>query len=255
MNIESVDGHTYIGHQGGMVGYYTSMLMDTDSGIGVMVMVNGPGDPEEVTRFAMEAIRKSSDGKPLPDIPSKEDAYKTPKVMDYVGTFVGPHGRLDVFERNGMLRILTDGHEMALEPREHDSFLVDGPGFDLFLLEFEKVDGRIERVHHGERTYVRNAPACPCETSPEGRLVRYEGHFRSHNPWLTNFRVVRRRDGLRYVHRHGASEQLVPVGENSFRIGSDERSPERITFDGIINGVATSATVTGGGRFGRTFTP
>jgi len=255
LNIESIDGHTYIGHQGGMVGYYTSMLMDTDSGIGAMVMVNGPGDPEEVARFAMEAIRRSSDGKPLPDVPSKEDAYKTPKATEYRGTFAGPHGRLDAFERNGMLRILTDGHEMALEPREHDSFLVDGPGFDLFLLEFEKVDGKIDRVHHGERTYVRNAPGCPGEASPDEQLVRYEGHFRSHNPWLTNFRVVRRRDGLRYVHRHGASEQLVPVGENSFRIGSDERSPERITFDGIINGVATSATVAGGGRFGRTFTP
>jgi hypothetical protein len=45
------------------------------------------------------------------------------------------------------------------------------------------------------------------------------------------------------------------MGEHRFRIGPDERSPERIVFGGIVDGTATSAVVSGGGRFGRTFTP
>ncbi len=143
LNIESVEGHTYIGHQGGMVGYYTSMLMDMDSGMGVMVMVNGPGEPEEVARFAMDALRRSSGGKPLPDKPSEEDAYRTPNASDYVGTYLGPHGRLEVVERSGTLKIITDDHEHAIELRERDSFLIDGPGFDLFLLEFERIEDKV----------------------------------------------------------------------------------------------------------------
>src|SRR2546428_10592451 len=37
-------GHTLIAHNGGRVGYHARILADLDSGIGVAVMINGPGD-------------------------------------------------------------------------------------------------------------------------------------------------------------------------------------------------------------------
>lgn len=255
LNVEAVDGHAYIGHQGGMVGHYTSMLMDKDLGIGVMVMVNGPGDPEEVSRFAIAAARAWSEGREIPAVPSKESAFAISCPDDYTGSYSGQHGSLVVKERNGVLYLAEEGREHMLEPRERDSFYVAGPGFEMFLLEFERVDGRIMRVHHGARTFARDGHEAGPASQHGDHGVRYEGHYRSHNPWLSNFRIVRRDSGLVIVPPNDVSQPLIPVGSHEFRIGADERSPERISFAGIVRGVATSATVSGGGRFGRTFTP
>lgn len=255
LNIESVDGHTCIGHQGGMVGYYTSMLMDMDLGVGVMVMVNGPGEPEEVARFAMEALRNSSEGKPLPDVPANDDVFAVPGAGEYEGVYRDHDERLEVLADRAGLRVRCPRGEARLEPREGASFLADCPGLELFLLEFEKKDGRFDMVHHGARTYTREG--APVGDGPGRRQkgLRYEGHYRSHNPWLTNFRVASRRSGLVFIHPSGKSEPMTTVGEDTFRIGSDERSPERIRFECFMGGRADSATLSGGGRFGRTFTP
>ncbi|MEE8567448.1 MAG: serine hydrolase domain-containing protein, partial [Anaerolineales bacterium] len=43
LGIRESDGHTYIGHGGGMVGYYSYILADMDEGLGVVVLMNGPG--------------------------------------------------------------------------------------------------------------------------------------------------------------------------------------------------------------------
>jgi hypothetical protein len=255
LNIEEVDGHRYLGHQGGMVGHYTSMLMDADAGIGVMVIVNGPGDPEEVARFAMLCMRRSSESAALPEVPPREDAFRTARASEYVGHYAGPDGGFEVTDREGTMHLRRGGAEAVMEPREGDTFLVDAEAFGLFLLEFERSDGRVARAHHGARTYTREgAPEAP-PAAHAGQRTRLDGHYRSQNPWLSNFRVVQRGGGLMYVPPEGDVRPMVLVGENRFRIGADERSPERITFDGVIDGVATSAVVSGGGRFGRTFTP
>lgn len=255
LNIERADGHTYIGHQGGMVGYHTSMLVDVDLGMGVMVMINGPGEPEEAARFAMNTLKAASTSAPLPDVPSKNDVYRISNAQDYVGTFSGQQGRLEIVDRDGELHVITEGFDSPIEKRGKNSFIVYGPGFDLFLLDFELRDGVAERIHYGSHTYTRGASKNADPVIPRSSPVRYEGHYRSHNPWLTNFRVVRRASGLVFIMPDGESQPLVPIGENRFRIGADERSPERIAFEGIVDGVAIAAVVSGGGRYGRTFTP
>lgn len=255
LNIEKIDGHNHIGHTGGMVGHHTAMLMDMDSGVGVMVMVNGPGFPDEVAKFAVESMKASSDGGELLDVPRKEDAFKAPNAADYVGTYVGPWGILEVADEDGTLYMTSEGHKSLLEPREGDAFLSGAPGFELFLLEFERVEGKVAHAHHGERTYAKDGHHMESSAPAKTDGARVDGHYRSHNPWLPNFRVVKRRDGLVFALPDDHSHPMVPLGNDSFQIGCDPRSPERVEFGCIIDGVATSATVSGGGRFGRTFTP
>lgn len=255
LNIEHLDRHRYLGHQGGMVGHYTSMLMDVDLGVGVMVMVNGPGDPEEVARFTMKAIRASSEGKSLPDVPKEAEAFRVPDPSRFTGRFSGPHGSFEVAERDGTLHLVLGGSEHLLEPREQDAFFTDARGFELFLLEFEKVGDRMVRVCHGGRTYDRDGRSQGA-TNPVGEGdARYDGHYRSHNPWMSNFRVVLRPSGYALVLPQGTSSPMTPIGPHEFLVGRDERSPERVRFGGVIDGVSTCASVSGGGVFGRTFTP
>jgi len=255
LNVETVDGHAYLGHQGGMVGHYTSMLMDMDSGVGVMVMINGPGDPEEVARFAVAAMRSHLEGRPLPEVPSEDDLCKTPSASDYVGAFAGPDGTIEIVEKDGVLSVRSDGREARIERSEREEFYVHGHGFELFPLEFVRTGGTVHKVHHGTRTFIKGGPAGLASHRDIADAHPFEGHYRSNNPWLPNIRVVSREGGLVLILPHGESRPLVAIGPDRFRIGEDERSPELISFDCVINGVATSATVSGGGRFGRCFTP
>lgn len=254
LNIESEDGHTYLGHQGGMVGHYTSMLMDVDLGVGVMVMVNGPGDPEEVSRFAMRVLRASAAGDDLPRVPSLEEACRVAEARDHVGHYAAPEGEFEVIEREGALYLVTGGSDHLLEPTEGRAFLTDAPGFELFLLEFERDGSRVVRAHHGARTYEKDGPRPQPREGTEARPVKYEGHFRSHNPWMNSFRVVRRPGGLAMILPGKVSEPMTPIGKHKFRVGRDARSPETIEFVGVVDEVVNLAVVSGADRFGRTFT-
>jgi CubicO group peptidase (beta-lactamase class C family) len=91
--------------------------------------------------------------------------------------------------------------------------------------------------------------SCPAQWRP------FLGHYRAHNVWLTNFRVVGRDDGLVFGFDCYDSERhpLTPVGEAEFRIGEQEWAPERLRFDTVIDGRARRAFYSGA-EFHRTFT-
>jgi hypothetical protein len=52
----------------------------------------------------------------------------------------------------------------------------------------------------------------------------------------------------------GDEEELAPLGHGLFRVGGNERSPERLYFDTVINGQAIRANLSGC-DFYRAFTP
>jgi len=82
--------------------------------------------------------------------------------------------------------------------------------------------------------------SCPGEWGP------FLGHYRSHNAWLTNFRVVASGGGLVWGFDHLGSqrEPLTPLADGSFRVGKDW-SPERLTFDTVMDGSAQRAWLSG----------
>ncbi len=80
-------------------------------------------------------------------------------------------------------------------------------------------------------------------TLPEG-WEAYPGHYRANNPWLSNFRIVQR-GGRMILAIPGEDEMpLVPMDDGAFR-EDDERSPERLRFDAIVDGRALRANLSG----------
>jgi CubicO group peptidase (beta-lactamase class C family) len=81
------------------------------------------------------------------------------------------------------------------------------------------------------------------------------GHYRSHNAWLTNFRVAATAGALTWGCDHLGShrEPLTPLSGGTFRVGK-EWSPERLSFDSVIDGTAQRAWFSGA-AFHRTFRP
>ncbi len=88
---------------------------------------------------------------------------------------------------------------------------------------------------------------------PPAAWRTYAGHYRCHNPWLSNLRVVLRRDRLLLVTPAGEEKVLVPLAGGLFRVGEDERLPERLRFDTPVGGQALRANLTGCDYY-RTFT-
>jgi CubicO group peptidase (beta-lactamase class C family) len=78
------------------------------------------------------------------------------------------------------------------------------------------------------------------------------GYYTCHNPWLPSMRVYIRDGSLRARGGEG-DEPLVPLPDGSFRVGADDRSPERARFDTVLNGTATRAVFSGCALY-RTFT-
>ena len=70
------------------------------------------------------------------------------------------------------------------------------------------------------------------------------GHYRAHNPWESNFRVILRKGELLLVWSSGEEETLTALGGGNFRIG-DEHSPERLRFDQFVDEVALRANRSG----------
>jgi CubicO group peptidase (beta-lactamase class C family) len=82
--------------------------------------------------------------------------------------------------------------------------------------------------------------SCPQEWAP------FLGHYRSHNAWLTNFRVVGHDGGLQWGFDHLGStrEPVTHLGDGVFRVGK-EWSPERLRFDTVMDGRAQRAWLSG----------
>jgi hypothetical protein len=157
-----VDGRERFGHGGSMPGFGSSMFGDLATGIGVVVLLNGPDEGDltkQIGTYALALWRAAAEGAPLPEPPPYEPRHEHQPVAD------------------------------------------------------------------------AEAP--------------YGGRFRSYNPWLPTFRVGTRDGGLSLVHASGFALALTPLGEDVFRVGEEDWTPERLRFDTVVDGHALRASLSG----------
>ncbi len=246
LNIEHMDGHLVVGHTGGMVGFHSSMLIDMDERIGVIVMINSPGVPEDISRVVLATMR-SAGSQGRPDTAPVEDFFKVKDAGQYTGTYTSADGRtLDVLEEDGGLLVRSARDEGRAERLGDDRFLVATGELAMFELRFGRADGIVVELLHGGDAYFGNRYTGQKTFDHPDEWRGYVGHYRAHNPWLQNLRVVIRKGELRIIDPTGLDQPLVPVSERTFRIGSDPRFPETLRFDAVIDGEAHMAYVSGG---------
>ncbi len=78
----------------------------------------------------------------------------------------------------------------------------------------------------------------PTTFAPPADWAAYPGHYRAHNPWRTNFRIVLRKGALVLIEPSGDEEPLTALEPGLFRVGTEEYAPERLRFDTIVDGYA-----------------
>jgi CubicO group peptidase (beta-lactamase class C family) len=252
LGIRESDGHTYVGHGGGMVGYYSYILIDMDEGLGAVVLMNGPGGQSdlEIANYVLKLLRAALHNQELPSVPLT-DPTKIENAADYAGTYRACHGprpepteghnqkaiaeALTLGAEEGHLILRYGDESVMLERRGSNQFYVDHPDFALFLLGFRREDGEVVEVFNGPDWYINDRYKGSTTFDYPPDWDAYPGHYCSHNPWLTNFRIILRKGRLTLVYPSGEEESLVPVGDGTFRVGEDHLSPERIRFDVILN--------------------
>jgi hypothetical protein len=258
LDVEELEGRKIIGHGGGMVGYYAQILADMQDGLGVVVLANAPGsETHQIATYALDLLRAALHDDPLPSLP-RVDLSLTDSAEDYVGKYqrqqcsprsLTPGSRDAVIEafwiRAADRRLLLEiqDESIQLEMREPDYFFADHPNFAPYLLRFGRHDDKVVEVCSGPDWYVNERYNGPQKFDSPSDWDAYPGHYRSHNPWDTNFRVVLRKGGLKLIYPSGKEEPLVPVGGGEFRVGANDVCPERIRFDVIVDGQALRANL------------
>jgi D-alanyl-D-alanine carboxypeptidase len=248
LDISQQAGHACLGHTGGMVGYMAAMLADMEAGLGVIVLASGRQGVKETAQAALRILQ----GQAADDLTPAEHVEK---AEEYAGTYRSGERSLTVEAEAARLYLRHGGERITLEAATgDDQFHVLHPDFDRFLLRFGREAGRVVEAFYGSDWYAGEGYTGPAEFDSPAEWQGYVGHYRAHNPWYSNFRVVLRKGALALIYPEGNEEPLVPLEDGSFRVGEDERLPERMRFGLVLDGRAEQANLNGG-LYYRTFTP
>jgi len=256
LDVGEEDGHVLIGHTGGMIGFVSSMLLDMESGFGVIILINCSSfDPKAaLCRAILRVLRSAAEGESLQP-PKTIDPKLIENASEYEGTYASGSRELRIVAKGK--RLFIDGRPpVPLESRGKDEFFARSPDYNLFLMRFGRKGEKVVEVTYGPDWYVGESYTGPKAFKHSRRWEAYPGHFRTHDPWVQNFRIILRKGALVMVESFppGSEQPLIPLGEDAFRIGADERSPETIRFDMLLEGKAMRATLSGCECY-RFFTP
>jgi len=237
--MRNADGRLFIGHGGGMVGYLAGMQADTDANLGAIVLQNGFGlNPVSLARTAI----RIADGEP------ESASTVAASAHDELAGLYEPSLEI-VASENGLL-LRHDGRDISLEELEDDLFLASDTDFDRFPLRVARPTDDVVELWHGGRRYVQQGTATRPLPQPSAELQAIAGHYRSHNPWTTNFRIVLRGDQPWLIFAGApdgfdTEQPLVPRDDGSFRVGEDPGNPEALRFDTVVDGRALRAWLSG----------
>jgi hypothetical protein len=235
-------------HNGGTIGFRSAMICDMTSGLGAVVMVNGPAWPpgdhgiaaEEIALAILKELWHAGDPS-SPRLPPFPNPNPTVSMTDYAGAYEGESGTLTISERAGNMILETAEGEASLENKEADQFFVlSNSDMEVALLECVRDEqGRVIEIFHGNRWFRSLAYTGPTSFSAPEDWAAYQGLYWSHNPWggEGGKRVVIRKQHLLVVDPiSGSSTTLTPLGDATFIPGADILSPERISFDTVVEG-------------------
>jgi CubicO group peptidase (beta-lactamase class C family) len=226
-------GRNYLHHTGGMVSFTSAFHLDIGNGVGAYASSTLSAfsnyRPRKLTLFAVQALAAAEAGQPLPLPPSLE--VGVPNPGQYAGRYAAGSRSFEVRAARG-LTIVADGREAALEPDSPDLFGTLHPEFRDYSIKFDRAGGAVVAALWGPETFVRQgAPVSAPRGDPP--LARLAGRYVNDSPWLGTAVIVER-GGKLWV---GTDTPMTAVGDNLWRVGEEDWSPERASFANFIAGV------------------
>ena len=238
-----IEGRPYLHHTGGMVSFSSAMHVDVQAGVAAFASSNVSYGlsyrPRAITLLACQLLRMVREGGPAPT-----PAPTRPRVEHaerFAGTYTAANG--ESFE----LRAASDrvimryrGRDSDTQPVAATAFACSEPRFALPGLIFDFEDQTVVRAWAHEVEFVRD-PARGYRPAPSPELLALAGTYVSDDRWSGTVVVVAR-DGKVWLNN---SEPLTLLNDGAWRIGSEDWSPERATFDGVVGGRPTQMWLSG----------
>ena len=243
--VDKLDGHVRLRHTGGMVSFMSAIHMDLDAKIGAFASINAQLGyrPNPVAQLAVQLLRAEKEGGKPPVEPPFDAAAKVESAGSYSATYTSGSGRqIEIKNAAERLSLVADGRTIPLQQSEDGNFIADQAGFDLFPIVFERAQNSaaaadkaptpITALAYGADWYARAGYQGEKALEPSADLAKYAGEYYSENPWFGTLRVVQRQRQLWM----GGTDQLVPMGNDLFRMGTEATSPGVAEFSELIDG-------------------
>ena len=155
LSIQHINEHRVICHSGGMVGYTANMLADLDAELGVIVLTNGPAEPENISRYILKLVHAAWEGDELPELPL-EIPEMVEQADDYAGQYHSDNKSFRLTSKNRRLYMGFEAATVLMEPHGPDRFFVPHPAFELFPLQMGRENGQITEAVYGGERFVRS---------------------------------------------------------------------------------------------------
>lgn len=168
-------GHKMVGHGGGIDGFISSMVWLPNERIGVVVLTNRSGEANPVPTIVQQRVlddllgldpidwnariraewdegrQQEAEARAKREAERVTGTAPSHALSDYVGTYEHPgYGRIEVTERDGVLRLEWDGDEVVLTHYHYDVFEVRHTGPNTPLegrLQFQMgMNGTLDRL-------------------------------------------------------------------------------------------------------------
>jgi len=250
VNTELVNGKACLSHGGGMVGYSTFALVDTESDFGVCVLTNSNGDypaAHLIARAAHQLFVPPSDSTVSIPLPPAElcivngISSLTPEAQ-MLGVFTCGSKSVTLSHDGEAGISVTSGLQVgSLQPTWSGRYTCDIAQLETYRWDFLN-DERGARWICGPDVYYADEKNRPALGTHENALV---GYYRNYSPWFNNFRIIQREGELFLVAPGGVEApqddlKLVSIESGKWRIGVEPWLPEILTAGPEVNGVVIS---------------
>lgn len=241
--VEEGEDRTVLRHTGGMVAFSSAVHVDMTNGFGAFVSVNANLEryrPNAVARYAIDLLRASAKGERLPASPTASGDPPI-KNSDYTGAYSSARGvEFSIEAAPTGLLLNRSGKRIPLLPAGKDQFFVRDPVLQRLYLRFNREKDVVVEAFHGNDWYTSERYSGPREFKYPKEWEAFVGRYRNDSPWWGSVPIFLRKGKLWL-----GDDPLFPLENGLFRVGEEEYSPERASFDGIAEGRALRMNYSG----------
>lgn len=241
--LRDVGDRQWLTHSGLVPGYGSTIIADPALGVGLALLTNGPASPSALARYALTAWEAALCGEPVPPPPGPV-RHEIPDRL--AGEFTGPRGEITIRSAADW-HLDSGGRTAPLLGQGEGRFYCPHPAFDDFCFSWIEDQGQVARLYHGPDLYARaSAGTAPveCFGAVPQQWRPFLGHYRSFNPWLTNFHIVIRERQLALLMPSGREWRLFRGEDGCFAISSPD-GPDYLRFDSVVDGMSLRCCYSG----------
>ncbi len=240
-----IDERNYLHHTGGMVSFSSSMHVDPEAGVAAFASGNIGFDfnyrPRDVTLFACRLLRAARAGGDVAAPAPTRTTVNDPARL--AGVYTSQSGESFEIRAEGTNQVVMsrNGVTSRMQSIAGPFFVSADPRFATTGVLFEAQEREVVRAWADEVEYVRGPPPHTYEAPPPTALQKLAGIYDSDNAWSGTLWVIARAGKL-WLNN---AEPMTLLDDGSWRVGSDDWSPERIRFDGLVDGRPTRLMLSG----------